>query len=841
MSLISRCICFVFILSTTALGQNGDKEGEPQRDLPLDLVVPDAPLLTPEQQLESFRLPRGFRIELVAAEPLVVDPVALAFDEEGRLWVAEMRGYMPNVEGTDETKVGGFIVILEDTDGDGRMDKRTEFLSDLVLPRAIQPTRGGALLIAPPELLFAKDTTGDGKADLIEVIDTGLKGIPNPEHAINGLDPTPDGWFRVANEPWEYGFKNGAWSKRRTRGGGQWGLTHDDEGLAYFNTNSDPLRGDLIPSHYAVRNGNHGTIGGANVRLVADRSTYPGRITPGVNRGYRKGTLRADFTLANSTGACGPWIYRGGALGEDVQGSAFVCEPTANLVHRFRLEDQGAFGRQAINAHPGLDFLTSTDERFRPVNITGGPDGGLYVADFARGLIQHRIYLTSFLRKQMEERELVEPHALGRIWRVVRDDIDGHAFKPMSQWSWSELLAGLGSPSGWVRDTVQRVIVEQWDEDAWVRDELLALAGNSAAPDLARMHALWCLHGVGEVVPEVVIAALGSSDGRLVRAAMRVGETWLGTGHGQLTSAYVAAGAGDDLRTRRQGLLSLSSANTGVGDAAIQGLITAQELPKELREAVLSGIEGRELAVLDACLESAAWQVDLPGRGSMLASLARCVLREGVVGQVDGLLERIAGLSGDLTWQSQALVRGVLSARRKDPRGELGPLRLASEPANLAALPGDLVAALCWPGREGCEAYEIRPLTTLEQGLFDRGREIYAGICAACHRSSGLGDPGTAPQLRDQSYVLGSEERLIRILSFGLSGPIRVEGFDFDAEMPATGFSPEDLASIATYIRREWGHGADPVTSETVRRVELESASRTGPWTVAELEALEKE
>lgn len=839
MRLIPR-LCVLSAITALPLGaQNGDRPGETQADLPDDLDVPAAPVLTPEQQLATFRLPPGYSISLVAAEPLVVDPVAMAFDEEGQLWIAEMRGYMPNADGTGEEVPNGFIAVLSDTDGDGVMDKRSEFLSELVLPRAVQPTRGGALVIAPPNLIFARDTDGDGVADDVEIIDTGLAGIPNPEHAINGLDPTHDGWFRVANESWEYGLVDGEWRRRSTRGGGQWGMTHDDEGLAYFNTNSDPLRGDLIPSHYAVRNPSHGTIGGANVGLVKDRSVYPARINPGVNRGYQPKTLRDDYTLASNTGACGPWIYRGAAFGDDMQGSAFVCEPTGNLVQRFAFERSGDFGLRAENAHKGLEFLTSTDERFRPVNLTGGPDGALYIADFARGLIQHRIYLTSFLRKQAEERGLVEPHALGRIWRVTKDDTEAPDFEPMSTWSWDQLLTGLSSPSGWMRDTAQRVIVEQWEADPVVLAELRSMAAGEAMP-LATLHAIWVLHGIGEMTPDVATLALGHTDPRVVRAAMRAGETWLSTGHQELGAAYRTACEAADARTLRQGLLSLGGATTAFGDRAMADLLERDRLPTELREAALSGLGGRELAFARELLSREAWAAEAPGRPELFQALARCVVREGVAERIEELL-LLASAPELPGWQKQALTKGMLSARRKGPGGERQPLRLAREPhAALAmGLPEGLAEQLCWPGRNGCEAFEVRPLLVHENELFERGKELFANVCAGCHRPSGLGDPGLAPQLRDQKWVLGNEGVLIRILTHGLAGPIVVEGHAFDSEMPATGFSPEERAAVATYIRREWGHGAEPVTPDAVRRVEEETAGRSKPWTLAELNALE--
>jgi mono/diheme cytochrome c family protein/glucose/arabinose dehydrogenase len=835
------------LLVPPAVGQNGDQQGEDQPPLPAELAIPPAPVLTPEEQLATFALPPGFRIELVAAEPLVVDPVALAFDQDGRLWVCEMRGYMPDADGQGEHAEVGVIAVLEDTDGDGRMDARTEFMRELILPRAVQPTRGGALVIAPPNLVFARDTDDDGAADAFGVHDTGLKGLPIPEHAINGLMPTLDNWFRVANESWRYRWEGTRLVKGPTRGGGQWGITKDDMGRVFFNTNPDPLRGDLYPSHYSIRNPHLGAVGGTNVGFVRDKSTWPARINPGVNRGYRQETLRDDFTLASFTAACGPLIYRGGALGADYQGNAFVCEPTGNMLKRYVFREKGGIELEAVNAWEGREFLTSTDERFRPVNLCDGPDGGLYVADLARGLVQHRIYLTTFLRKQVDERGLAGPMGLGRIWRVVRADAPRTPVARISEWSWSELVAGLGSANGWVRDTCQRAIVEDWgtEDDAFVAGLLRDVARDAERPPLARVHALWTLAGVGEVDAALVLDAARDGDARVRLTAARVGEELLATGHPLVTEAVLGIGLGSDPRARHQALLSLGEARSDAADAGLAALLTRDAANAHDRAAFLSGAAKREHAFLEVFVP--AWADELAGRADVLQGLARCVVREGVGERIERLLE-LAGAARP--WQQRALLDGVLAARGKDPRGDVAPIRVGAEPAAHAGLVASahassaelaqrVAGAIVWPGKPGYEEVAIRPLTTDERARFERGREFYTNICAACHQPSGWGEPGKAPPLRGQKWTLGSERRFARILLQGLGGDIEVEGEVWNQEMPAVAAGPEDIAAVMTYVRREWGHGADPVTPALVREVIAATVDRRRPWTAAELDALE--
>ncbi|MDP6938565.1 MAG: c-type cytochrome [Planctomycetota bacterium] len=831
------------VLAIPAHAQNGDAKGEVQPDLPADLVVPPAPALSAEDELATFTLAPGLRVELVAADPLINDPITAEFDERGRLWVVEMLGYMPNVDGTGEAEPIGKIAILSDEDGDGRMDTRVEFMKDLVLPRSVHPCLDGALVILPGQVLFCRDEDGDGAADSIEVIDTFNGGIASPEHSLNGFERTLDNWYRCANGGVKYRLRAGRWERGQTTGGGQWGITKDDLGRIMFNGNSDPLRGDLFPSAYSLRNPSLGKLAGMNRRFAHDFTTWPVRITPGVNRGYRPATLRDDFTLNRVTGTCGPHIYRGTGLGEGFNGDAFVPEPCGNLVKRYRMVSKGGLGLDAKLAYQGREFIASTDERFRPVNAFGGPDGGLYLVDLYRGILQHRLFVTTFLRKQILARGLDKPLGLGRIWRIVNEDHEAPEASDLSQWSWSELVAALASPNGWLRDTAQRILVEEWEGAPFVEDLLIDLAQESPQA-LGRLHALWTLAGVGSVDRDLILAAIADPDPRVATAAVRVGEEYLSTGRKEIVGAVEAlAMRTDDARLRHQCVLSLGAVQTSVGDDAIARILTTDCSTAEIQTAAISGLYTREAAFVATLLADPEWAEEKSGRAGLLKQLARCVVRQGTAGPIEALLRLSSEQGAAQGWRARALCAGLLAGRSKGPKGDLRPVMVTSEPKGLDALAAVLgsggpatLEAIGWPGKPGLpEDLVIRPMTPEEQGRFARGALVFRDLCSTCHQASGRGQAGMAPPLRGSEWVFGSEKRLVLILAHGLHGPIRVDGTQWDMEMPAFAGSPEEIASILTYIRREWGHGADPVAPDSVERILDESGARAEAWTAEEL------
>ena len=265
------------------------------------IPIPPSPALSPEEALKSFQVAPGFRVELVAAEPLVVDPVTFEFDPDGRIWAVEFRGWMLDIEGSGEADPICQVVVLEDTDGDTKMDKSTVFLDKLVMPRALAFVQGGVLVGEPPNLWYCRDTNGDLKCDTkVRVGNYGQAG--NPEHTDNGLMHGIDNWMHSTDSDFRHRFRNGKLIEEPAYSRGQWGMTQDDYGRLFYCYESRPLGADLIPFHYAFRNrhlkASRRTPGLDEVIMSRDNTeVYPIRVTPGITLGGIE--LRKDGTFAH--------------------------------------------------------------------------------------------------------------------------------------------------------------------------------------------------------------------------------------------------------------------------------------------------------------------------------------------------------------------------------------------------------------------------------------------------------------------------------------------------------------------------------------------------------------
>jgi mono/diheme cytochrome c family protein/glucose/arabinose dehydrogenase len=825
------------------IGDVADKKGEVQRSLVPAEKIPPAPALTPEQALKSFTVAPGYKLELAAAEPLVQEPVAIAFAPDGRMFVVEMRGYMPDLDGNGEDRPTGRVSALRDTDGDGRYDRATIFADNLVLPRAIAFVGDGVLVGAPPELIFFRDTDGDGKADTREIVatDYGVRTDPkrphlaNPERAPNSLLHSFDNWLHSAAYTKKFRRVGGAWETGTTNFRGQWGLSHDDWGRFYYGSNSDFLRLDVIPADYLARNPHYPRLAGTNVNGADHQLVWPARVNPGINRGYRPEMLR-DGKLKEFTAACGWWIYRGDLLPE-LAGNLFVAEPAGNFVRRAVLQaENGTVRGRNAHADEKSEFIASTDERFRPVNFSTGPDGALYIVDLYRGVLQHRISLTSYLRQQSEDRGLVNPQQLGRIYRVVPDGRPAPRVGNIAALRPAQWVEKLAHPNAWWRETAQRLLVEARDPALAAAIREVALKGPSPQ---ARTHALWTLDGAGALARADALAALGDASPLVRAAGLRLAERFLAAPGDEALAQRMLALARDAVpEVALQAVLSLGGARTPALERELIRTAMAQPANVFLADALFSALKDRELAALEALLAEPA----APASDAAVAKLATGLVR-GVLGSRDpAAVERVLALAAQ-GQRATALLDGLVPAAGMSRR----PIALAKPPEGWAALEKNAAAksrleklrdAIFWPGKPGVAVTAAAaPLTPAQQARFEQGRGLFTAVCSACHQTTGRGLDGLAPPLLDSEWVLGSPERLVRIVLQGVRGPITVLGKVHTGDMPAFGgaLSDEQVSAILTYVRREWGHAAAPVEPEAVARIRAATAGHTDAWSAEEL------
>ncbi len=467
-----------------------------------------APVAETAISLESYRI-EGVRpsekrltLSVLAAEPLINTPVAMDFDPKGRMWVVEMRGYMRNLEGTGEEIPDGRIVILEDLDGNGRMDRAKVFMDSLIMPRALAMVYGGILYAEPPNLWFV-EIGEDDSPGARTLVDSAYAAWGNPEHMPNGLMLHLDNWIYNAKSNARYRRVGQKWVKEFTAFRGQWGITRDDEGRLFYNNNSSLLLADRGLPQAALQNVYLPISRSIDQPAVSSQKIFPVQPTA-VNRGYIEGTLDERGYVIHTTSACGPVIYRGGAWPEEFAGNAFVCVPEANLIKRIQLSDiNGEIRGTAIDS--AAEFLTSTDQGFRPVNLYNGPDGGLYVVDMHRGIIQHNAYLTAYLKEEIQARGLDTIDGQGRIL-AVRSENTVAEIPDWKQLEVEELVSLLDHPNGWIRDHAQQHLIDQHLQEAV---PALERQIQQNATGLASLHALWTLEGLG---------ALGSTQ---LRQAMK--------------------------------------------------------------------------------------------------------------------------------------------------------------------------------------------------------------------------------------------------------------------------------------------------------------------------------
>lgn len=478
--------------------------------------------LSPADELATFQLadPR-LTVELVAAEPELDSPVAVCWDADGRMFVAEMIDYPLG-------PTSGRIRMLEDRDGDARYEHATIFADGLRFPNGVFASRGGLLVTAAPDILFLKDTNGDGRADEKHVVFSGF-GEGNQQLRANGLTWGLDNWIYGANgrsdgairrpaaptEPAisirgrDFRFLPDGSRFEPTTGASQFGQAADDWGNRFLSWNTIPIRHAVFDQAFVERNPH---LADFAVRDIADPGDT-GQVFPISARPTTFNRERTDYYNA----LAGLTIYRGDALGSEYAGNAFVGESLTNLVHHRRLTPEGASFVSRRGEH-GREFLASRDPWFHPVFMTTGPDGALYVVDFYRRWVEHPAFVAESLRAGVDWRQ---GHGHGRIWKVSRRE---NTWPPrpapnLSRLAGTELARRLSSPNGWMRDSAHRLLVERADPQpgpvlrATIADNRFATA---------KPHALAVLQALGLLDDGTLLRALEDGEPRVRQVALRM-------------------------------------------------------------------------------------------------------------------------------------------------------------------------------------------------------------------------------------------------------------------------------------------------------------------------------
>jgi len=500
------------------------------------------PPYSPPEALKTLRVQPGFRVELFASEPLVTSPVAMEFDEQGRIFVVEMPGYPL------DTRPSGRIKLLQDTDEDGRPDRGTIFADGLVLPTGVMRWKKGVLVTTAPDVWYLEDGDGDGRADVRRVVLTGFP-FTNPQHTVNTPLYGLDNWIHLANEgPAEaivfkekFGdqgsdirypdrsdvpalkvhdrsvrFRPDTYQLESRSAASQFGHCFDEWGNYFVIGSGDNGRHEVIAARYLQRNPDL-----LVPSALQGMSDHPDRKVFPI-------TSRPEFQLLTGVGtltsACSLTLYLGGAFPLSYPRISFLAEPAHNLVHADIWSEAGS--TYAISRlRQSSEFLASTDSWFRPVNFYIGPDGALYMVDYYRRLIEHPEWMSS--QHHHESKELYEGSDRGRIYRIVADSstqqISANTIR-LNGASDQELVELLGHPNIWWRRNAQRLLVDR--QSAESVEPLVRLFKDSPS-ELARLHALWTLEGLGKLDGTLVETALDDPEPGVRQNAIRLAESRL--------------------------------------------------------------------------------------------------------------------------------------------------------------------------------------------------------------------------------------------------------------------------------------------------------------------------
>ncbi|HXA06465.1 MAG TPA: PVC-type heme-binding CxxCH protein [Bryobacteraceae bacterium] len=620
-----------------------------------------APPYSAEDALRTFKVESGFHVEKFLSEPDVLSPVAMDFDENGRIYVVEDRGYPLSTE----TPLGR-IKLIEDTNGDGIPDRVTIFADKLVMPTGIMRWKKGILVTDAPNVWYFEDTKGNGQADVRQLVLTGF-AVTNPQHTVNNPVYGLDNWIYLAHEgpataiiyKKQFGDRGsdirfpdhpelpGLKEHNRTvrfrpdthqiealSGSSQYGHTFDDWGHYFTTNNSDHVREQVIAAPYLERNPDLPVS--SAMQQISDHGAAA-KVYPI--------TLHPRFELLTEVGqftsACGITCYHG---------SLFVAEPVHNLVHQDLLSAAGAT-YIARRAHPDVEFLASTDAWFRPVNFFAGPDGALYVMDFYRLVIEHPEWMSTEAQKSPD---LTKGIDRGRIYRIVPDGAPAPKPIKLGSASNSELVKELANPVIWWRRTAQRLLVDRKAAD--VAPELIRMVHESPSA-VGRLHALWTLDGLGELKAAEIDATLRDPEPGVRENAIVLAEARLASAP-ELAPKLIGMAKDQDARVRFQLLCTLGSLNSPAARAARDELLSRDIEDKWFQIAALSASSGEASRLYEKAIASGISET--PGRVSFVRQAASVVGARQKPAEVLSVIEKAARATGsNAEWWRAASLDGL--------------------------------------------------------------------------------------------------------------------------------------------------------------------------------------
>ena len=569
--------------------------------------------MAPKESLQALRVKPGFKVALVAQEPLIHSPVAFEWSADGRLWVVEMGDYPNGMDG--KGRGGGRVRILEDPDGDGVYDSATTFLDELNFPTGLYPWRNGIVVSAAPDIFYAEDTDGDGKADVREVLFTGFTP-GNQQHRVNGFDYGLDGWLygangdsggnvksvgmakggRISGTEKNAGSVNSVSLRNRDfrihpdqrlivaiEGQTQFGRHRDDFGNWFGNNNPAWLWHYFFPDQYLARNPFLPIKTTKKMLANYDESTRCYPISRTLSR------FNDPFAENHVTSGNSPTPYRDELFGKEFENSVFISEPVHNLVHREVLQPEGvSFTSRRASDEATNEFLASSDNWFRPTMLKTGPDGALYMADMYRRVIEHPEWIPAEMQARLDLRAGAD---MGRIYRVYPETATPRKTPNIAKLRSTELVDALNSPNGWQRDTAQRLLLERAAVAEAEKLRRLAKEANSAK---VRVQALWTLQGLGTLTD--LADALNDPDARVREQALRI--------HGSATAEQILPlASAPSARVRFQAALRIGELNDSRAAATLMTL--ARDEDENIRNAALSSAPRHAAAMLAIAEKSA--------------------------------------------------------------------------------------------------------------------------------------------------------------------------------------------------------------------------------------------